>query len=308
MQSSTDKRRRRRILASLGVAAVVIGGMVVGTRFLPELARSADEARVRETSAVDRRPIGFEDGAVGSVVPLDEEPAPAEPAASPESPAGEGRPAPYSLHVGSFQSEASALETATRLERAGWTMPDPTTLVFRLRRGARFADGSPVTARDVRSTYEAVRDPALASPKRAALALLAGVETPDDGTVVMRLESPSATFLDATGLGILPADRAWAPTEVGIGAGPFRLVRALRGDRVLLEPNPAWVDGPPRLRSLVVRIVPDEVVRVLELARDEEALRDDHLFFLDVAREVDDLQAVQQRRRDGVQCVGGRDE
>jgi cell division septation protein DedD len=118
-------RRRRRLLASVGVAAVVVGGMVLGTRFLPDLARSAGDGDVPEagTTAVDRRPIGFGDEAEGegAVVPLDEDPSDAQPAAAPETPEGEGRPAPYSLHVGSFQSEASALETATRLERAGWT-------------------------------------------------------------------------------------------------------------------------------------------------------------------------------------------
>jgi len=118
-------RRRRRLLASVGVAAVVVGGMVLGTRFLPDLARSADDGEVPEagTAAVDRRPIGFGDEAdgEGAVVSLDENPSDVEPAAAPETLEGEGHPAPYSLHVGSFQSEASALETATRLERAGWT-------------------------------------------------------------------------------------------------------------------------------------------------------------------------------------------
>jgi cell division septation protein DedD len=75
-----------------------------------------------QATDVDRRPIGFEDDAGGgAVVPLDEDQAGLDPAVSPATSEGEGRPAPYSLHVGSFQSEASALETATRLERAGWT-------------------------------------------------------------------------------------------------------------------------------------------------------------------------------------------
>src|SRR5439155_1456255 len=52
-----------------------------------------------------------------------------------------------------------------------------------------------------------------------------------------------------------------------VGAGPFRVVRAERGQRIELEPNPGYPGGPPRLDPLVVRIVPDEVVRVLELKR-----------------------------------------
>lgn len=118
-------RRRRRLLASFGVAVVVVGGMILGTRFLPDLARSAADGGAPEASvpAVDRRPIGFADeaNAEAALVPLDEDPSGTGPAATPATPEAEGRPAPYSLHVGSFQSEASALETATRLERAGWT-------------------------------------------------------------------------------------------------------------------------------------------------------------------------------------------
>jgi len=150
---------------------------------------------------------------------------------------------------------------------AAWETPDPTTVVFHLRPDFHFADGAPVTAADVRATYEAILDPALASPKRAALAMLSRVEAPDPHTVVMRLRAPFAPFLDATGLGILPADRARDAGEVRTGAGPFRVISAERGERIVLAPNPGWPDGPPRLDPVVVRVVPDEVVRVLELAR-----------------------------------------
>jgi peptide/nickel transport system substrate-binding protein len=150
---------------------------------------------------------------------------------------------------------------------ARWEMADPTTLVFHLRTDFRFADGTPVTAADVRATYEAVRDPRLASPRRGALAMLSAVEAPDPATVVLRTREPFAPLLDATGLGILPAAHAGDPGEVTIGAGPFRLRESVRGERLVLDPNPAYPGGRPRLDLLVIRIVPDEVVRVLELRR-----------------------------------------
>ena len=169
------------------------------------------------------------------------------------------------LHAGLTRADEAARRVPELAAR--WEAPDPTTLVFHLRRDFRFADGTPVTARDVQATYEAVRDPALASPKRAALAVVAAVEAPDDATVVLRLRGPSAPILDATGLGVLPAARARNREEATIGAGPFRLVQAVRGDRLVLAPNPGYPDGPVRLDPLIVRIVPDEVVRVLELSR-----------------------------------------
>jgi peptide/nickel transport system substrate-binding protein len=158
---------------------------------------------------------------------------------------------------------------------AGWELRDSTTLLFHLRTDYRFADGTPVTAADVQATYAAVLDPGVASPRRGALAMLAAIEAPDPATVVMRTREPFAPLLDATGLGILPAAHARDRGEVTIGAGPFRLVEAVRGERIVLAPNPGFPDGPPRIDPLVVRIVPDEVVRVLELRRGGAGLLED---------------------------------
>ncbi|HZP43252.1 MAG TPA: ABC transporter substrate-binding protein [Candidatus Binatia bacterium] len=158
---------------------------------------------------------------------------------------------------------------------ARWEVPDPRTFVFHLRTDFRFPDGSPVTATDVRATYEAVLDPTIASPRRGALAVLSAIETPDDATVVLHTREPFTALLDATGLGVLPAARARDQTEVAIGAGPFRLVEAVRGERIVLRPNPGFPGGPPRIDPLVVRIVPDEVVRVLELRRGGAGLLED---------------------------------
>ena len=169
------------------------------------------------------------------------------------------------LHVALTQPDAAARRRPELA--ASWEVPDPLTIVFHLRSDFHFADGAPVEANDVRATYLAVLDPALASPKRAALAVLSSIDARDPTTVVMHLREPFAPFLDATGLGILPAARARDPGEVTVGAGPFRVVRAERGERIVLEPNPGYPGGPPRLDPLVVRIVPDEVVRVLELQR-----------------------------------------
>src|SRR5438046_1973439 len=169
------------------------------------------------------------------------------------------------LHVALTQPDAAARRRPELA--ASWEVPDPLTIVFHLRSDFHFADGAPVEANDVRATYLAVLGPALASPKRAALAVLSSIDAPDPTTVVMHLREPFAPFLDATGLGILPAARARDPGEVTVGAGPFRVVRAERGERIVLEPNPGYPGGPPSLDPLVVRIVPDEVVQVLELER-----------------------------------------
>jgi peptide/nickel transport system substrate-binding protein len=105
--------------------------------------------------------------------------------------------------------------------------------------------------------------------------MLAGVEAPDAHTVVMHLRDPFPPLLDSTGLGILPAARARDPGDVSDGAGPFRLVSA-DPDRLVLEPNPGWPDGPVPLAPVVLRVVPDPLIRVLDLRRGGLQLLEDN--------------------------------
>ena len=150
-----------------------------------------------------------------------------------------------------------------------WRELSPLEYSFTLRPDATFQDGGRVTAADVAATYRSVLDPALRSPKREALAAIERIDTPDDRTIVFRLRAIDAAFLEATNLGILPARlTGGGPVSAGelLGAGPFRIVGTLDGGGIDLAPNPNYMDGPPRLPRLRFRVVPDGVVRALELA------------------------------------------
>jgi peptide/nickel transport system substrate-binding protein len=166
--------------------------------------------------------------------------------------------------------------TGARVEPApdlasGWRERSPVELELSLREGARFHDGTPVTAGDVAATYRSVLDPVLRSPKREALAVIEAIETPDDRTVVLRLREPTPSLLDALSLGILPA-RLTAegplPPATVIGAGPFRVAGALTDGGVVLAPHRTDAGG-PSIPELRFRVVPDGVVRALELVSGE---------------------------------------
>ncbi len=152
---------------------------------------------------------------------------------------------------------------------AEWRHPSPLEWQFTLRPDVRFHDGTSLTAADVAATYRSVLDPALGSPKREALAAVAAIETPDARTVVFRLREVSASFLETTSLGILPA-RSTATGPVAplavVGTGPFRVAALLDGGGLDLVPHADAVGGAPRLARLRFRVVPDGVVRALELA------------------------------------------
>jgi oligopeptide transport system substrate-binding protein len=162
---------------------------------------------------------------------------------------------------------------------------------FRLRPDARWSDGSPVRAADFTFAWQRLADPrASAGAAPAARALLAGVtgyqaftagrartiaglETPDPATLVVRLDHPFAdlpALVAALPLSPLPAalvrpDPAAYLTRP-VGNGPFRLAAAARPGRPLtLDRNPAYRDAPALLDKVRVHLVPDEQTAWLEL-------------------------------------------
>ncbi|HWP64631.1 MAG TPA: ABC transporter substrate-binding protein [Candidatus Limnocylindria bacterium] len=203
---------------------------------------------------------GSEPPAPGIVIALDAEPQSLDPRLGLD--ANASRVADL-LHISLTRSAPSGERIG---ELAGeWRLEDPTTLVLTLRDDFRFADGTFVTAEDVRATYEAIRDPAMGSPRRIGLDAVAAVEARDHYTLAFRLHRPFPPVLEATGLPVLPAAEARAP-GVPTGAGPYRLAAVASRERIVLEPNPYW-PGTRASGPLTLRVVPDPVMRVLELRR-----------------------------------------
>ncbi len=147
--------------------------------------------------------------------------------------------------------------------------PTLTTIVFHLRRGLRFSDGRPLTARDVKYTYDSILDPATRSPKRAGLQALAAVTAPDDATVVMTTARPYAPALEMGMVGVVP----YGTPPPGAGAarfaaasGPFRIRSFARDESVVLARNPYRSYARDGVSGIVFKVVPDPTVRALELA------------------------------------------
>lgn len=152
---------------------------------------------------------------------------------------------------------------------ASFERPSPTTLVFHLRRGIRFSDGRALTARDIKFTYESILAPASASPRRAGIAQLASVETPDDYTVVMTTAYPYAPAMEFATQGIVPAGTALPQASAAVappGSGPFEISSYSRGEKLVLVRNPYRPAPAGAPRGIVFKVVPDATVRALELA------------------------------------------
>lgn len=149
-----------------------------------------------------------------------------------------------------------------------WETPDDKTIVFHLNPNARFQNGQPVKASDVKWTYDSLMAPDFVTSKRSGYDAVDHIEAPDDHTVIFKLKEPNAGIFANLTLGILPTG---ADTNVyrmrPIGAGPYKVVDFRPDDRVVLEAFDQWHGGAPKIKHVIVRIIPDATTRVLEMRR-----------------------------------------
>ncbi len=133
-----------------------------------------------------------------------------------------------------------------------WTITEGGRLyTLKLRRGVRFHDGSELTSRDVKASYDKIIDPpaGVTSFRKGQYTDVVAVEAPDAVTVTFRLKWPSASFLIALAspfnwiykADILARDPRWYESNV-MGTGPFTFVEYVRGSHWVGKKNPAYWD------------------------------------------------------------------
>lgn len=200
---------------------------------------------------------------------------------------------------------------------------DGSAYTFTLREGLTFNDGTPLTSRDAAFTFERALDGRTGSVWQGRLAniagaaaftageadTVAGIETPDDRTLVITLEEPNPTFLltlgNFTGFGILPEhvlrdvppDQLVDQTflESSVSAGPFELVRYETDQFVELRRNESY-GGEPALLDRILMPIRTPAVAMAELERGE----------IDIIRlPMADLEAAQQIEGVSVVSVQG---
>ncbi len=151
-------------------------------------------------------------------------------------------------------------DLAERLEN-----PEPTVYVATLRRGVKFHDGHELTSADVVYTFRGFLDPEFVSPRKGAYRIVQSVEARDRYTVVFTLKEPFGSFPVNLVMPIVPDGAGPAFRAHPVGTGPYRFIRYLVDDRVELARFDEYFGGRARNGGLVLRIVPDDIMRGLEL-------------------------------------------
>jgi len=148
-----------------------------------------------------------------------------------------------------------------------WDTTDHQTYRVRLREGVRFHDGHELTSADVVFTFASMLDPAVASPWRGAFRDLASVVPIDRYTVDFVLTQPSGSFLPNLVFKIVPAGAGRELRDHPVGTGPYEFVSYTVDDRLEMRAFREYFDGLPRNRGIVMKIVPDDIMRGLELRK-----------------------------------------
>ena len=150
--------------------------------------------------------------------------------------------------------------------------PDNLTLTFHLRQGVRWHDGAPFTAEDVLFTYRLLVDPKTPTAYAERYRQVATAEVLDAYTFRVRYHKPLATALISWAFSVHPrhllegVEITKSPlASHPIGTGPYRFVAWQRGEKIVLEANPDYFEGPPYIQRVLYRVIPDASTMFLEM-------------------------------------------
>jgi peptide/nickel transport system substrate-binding protein len=170
------------------------------------------------------------------------------------------------------------------------------TWTFKLR-NARFSNGDPVTAEDVKFSIDRFANPEVNSFYAGFGGMIESTEIVDDSTFRVHLNRVDGAFLDYLSTfipSIIPkkvyeqmGDEAFS--EKPIGSGPFKVTEWTRGEKLILDRNPYyWKEGQPYVDRIIFYYVPDSNTRMLRVESGEAHIATEVPY-----SEIDRLDAIQ---------------
>lgn len=153
---------------------------------------------------------------------------------------------------------------------------DTCTYTFHLVEDAKWHDGEPVTADDVKFTIEAIMNPDNGSENAPNYEDVQEITVIDEHTVAFKLAAPNVAFLDYMTMAVLPKHLLEGEDmqtsdffRNPVGTGPYKLESWDEGQAITLTKNEEYFKGEPNIDNIVFKIVPDDNAKALQLKSGE---------------------------------------
>lgn len=161
-----------------------------------------------------------------------------------------------------------------------WQMEGDTGVTMKLRRDVKWHDGQPVTAEDVKFTFDLAKNPKATSGLVGSVYLtqVKSATVVDPYTIRFAFTRPHAMALEDFWwspvpkhiLGNVPPEQLTQHpyNQKPVGSGPFKVREFRPNQSLVLEANPAFpagIGGRPKLDRVVFRMIPEATTLVTEL-------------------------------------------
>jgi peptide/nickel transport system substrate-binding protein len=157
-----------------------------------------------------------------------------------------------------------------------WRFAEDNSLDLKIRQGVKFHDGSPLTADDVVYTINMAANPESKVATPSNYSWIDKAEKTGDFAVTIKMKRPTPAALEYLAM-VTPIHPKAYREKVGpeefakkpVGAGPYKFVKNVQGQEVVLERFEDYWQGSPKgkpaIKTLHVRFVPDLATEVTEL-------------------------------------------
>jgi peptide/nickel transport system substrate-binding protein len=155
----------------------------------------------------------------------------------------------------------------------GGVSRDGLTVTYHLRKSAKWNDGVPVTAGDVKWSWMAIMNPRNNIVSRHGYDYVRSIDTPNDHTAVVHLRQRFSPFVN-TFFAMSDQPMPVAPEHVlskypdfnqvpfdaapTVSDGPFQFKEWVRNDHITLVRNDRFFMGRPHLTRIEIKMIPDE--------------------------------------------------
>ncbi|MBR4632589.1 MAG: peptide-binding protein [Elusimicrobia bacterium] len=143
---------------------------------------------------------------------------------------------------------------------------------FKLKKNILWHDGQKFTVKDVKFTFDKLTDTNTRTPFSSDYLMVKEFKIIDDYSFSVTYEQPFAPILESWCIGIIP-EHIYKNEDINtsqynrnpVGTGPYKFKKWVTDQKIVLEANPDYYEGTPKIKACLFRVIPDQSVQFLEL-------------------------------------------